>query len=205
MRLSLIGPGNIEYHYNELLGINKGNFGSEIDGIADSLVESGVEIALLPDKGVSFELAKLYKKKGGKRVIGVVPESDNEIGIKHLESFIKEGVHDEIINSGDWYKHDMTKALFGNAVLYLGRSPGVDIEKNAAEYLYKFLERVKIHDDIKAGKGYTIIVYSPFLKGGRLTFEEEGYLKKDGIGLVYVRNGVELKGELERLKDVVGK
>lgn len=204
MRLSLIGPGNIEFHFYELLGIDKGKFGFEIDRIADSLVESGVEIALLPDKGISFKLAKLYKNKGGKKVIGVIPKSDKLIGIRHLESFINERVHVEIIYSGDWFKHDMTKALFGNAVLYLGRSPGVDIEKNGAEYLFKFLGKVKLHKDIKAGKGYTFIVYSPFLKGGRLSFEEESYLKKDGIGLVYVENASELKGELERLKEVVG-
>jgi len=137
MRLSLIGPGDIKFHYNKLL----------------------------PNRGISLEIAKLYKKKGGKKVIGAFPKSDKTFGIEHLKQYINEKVEgkslfDEIIDSGDWFKHDLIKGLLGQAVLYLGSSPGADGERHYAVYLYKLIQRFKdgieisakrIHPEIKAG------------------------------------------------------
>jgi len=60
-RIALIGLGDIQFHYHELLGISDKKLQSELEKIAKSLLESGVEISLLPDRGVSIEIAKLYK------------------------------------------------------------------------------------------------------------------------------------------------
>ncbi len=212
MRLALIGPGNIEFHFQKLLGISKQKFNSELEKIAQSFVNSNIELECLPDKGISFTLAKLYKQKGGQKVIATIPKSDKTFGIKHLEPYINEKINnkpifDETIDSGDWFKHDMTKALFGDAILYLGRSPGTDLEKNGAEYLYKIMTGNKkgvevagkfIHPKIKAGKNFTIFVYSPFLKNKKLSFEDEAYLKKDKIKLVYIKNPNHLEKELKK-------
>ena len=65
MRLALIGPGDIELHYQKLLKIPKAKFNSEVEKIAQSIVNSGLEIECLPDRGISFQIAKLYKQKGG--------------------------------------------------------------------------------------------------------------------------------------------
>lgn len=211
MRLSLIGPGNIEFHYYQLLGLAKPKFESRIETIAKAIADSDSEIELLPDKGVCIEIARIYKKLNGKKVIGVVPKSDQKIGIDHLIPYINEklenkALFDEIIDSGDWYKHDMTKALFGNAVLYLGSSPGSDLEMNGSVYLFKLLSGNKkgieiagkfIHPEIKANSNYTIFVYSPFLKNKKLPLEYEEYFKKYNIKLVYINNSQELKKELE--------
>ena len=149
MILSLIGPGDIEFHYYELLGIPKEKFNSELEHIAQSLVDSGVELELLPDRGVSFELAKLYKQKGGKKVIGTVPQSDKTFGTEHLQEFIRTKVNnkpvfDEIIDSGDWFKHDLIKGLMGDALLCLGSSPGTDGERQYAVYLFKLYAKRRI-------------------------------------------------------------
>ena len=212
MRISLIGPGDIEFHYQELLGISKEKLQSELEKIADTLVNSGVELEFLPDRGISFELAKLYKKKGGKKVIGAVPQDDKKFGIKHLQEYIDAKINnkplfDLIINSGDWFQHDMIKGLLGHAVLYLGSSPGTDLERHSAVYLYKLMQRFKkeveisgtaIHPEIKATNNYTIFVYKPFLKNKKLPSEDEAYMKKFNINLVYINNPSQLKQELKK-------
>jgi len=213
MRLSLIGPGDIEFHYQKLLKIPKQKLNSELEKIAQSLVNSGVEIELLPDRGVNFKIAKLYKQKGGKKVIASIPKSDKIIGIKHLEPYINEKIKnkplfDEVIDSGDWFKHDLIKGLFGNAILYLGSSPGADGERHYAVYLYKLISGYKngveagkfIHPEIKAGKNFTIFVYSPFLKNKELPAEDKEYMKKFNINLIYIKNPKHLEEELKKFK-----
>lgn len=83
MRISLIGAGDFEYHYHNLLGLEKDYFDNEVKQIAKTLVESDFELVLLPDRGICFEIAKLYKKFGGKKVLGTV-----RFQIKILESGI---------------------------------------------------------------------------------------------------------------------
>ena len=177
------------------------------------MVNSKVEIEFLPDRGVSLEIAKLYKKKGGKKVVGAVPKSDTTFGISHLQQYIEEQVDekplfDEIIDSGDWFKHDLIKGLLGNAVLYLGASPGTDGERHYAVYLYKLMQRFKegveisgkrIHPEIRAGKNYLVIVYSPFLIDSKLPKEDEAYMKKFGIKLYYADSPKKLESILKRL------
>jgi len=210
MRVSLIGPGDIEFHYQEILSISKDDFDSQLGQIAQALVDSGSEIELLPDRGVSIEIAKLYKQKGGKKVIGSVPKSDKTFGIEHLKPYIETQIDnkplfDEIIDSGDWFKHDLIKGLLGNALLYLGSSPGTDGERHYAVYLYKLISRFKegvdisgkrIHPEICVGTNFTIFIYQPFLKSGKLPQEDEIYAKKFGINLVYVNNTDELKQQI---------
>ncbi len=210
MRISLIGPGDIEFHYQELLKISKSKLDSELEKIAKALVDSNVEIELLPDRGVSIEIAKLYKKLGGKKVIGAVPKSDKTFGISHLEPYINEKVNgkplfDEIIDTDNWFKHDLIKGLLGNSVLYLGSSPGTNGELNYAVYLYKLISRFKqgvevagknIHPEIRAGKDFSVFVYSPFLINKKLSQEDEAYMKKFNVNLVYIKNPEDLAKKL---------
>ncbi len=214
MRLTLIGPRNIKLHYQKFLKIPKQKFNSKLEQIAQSLVNSKVEIECLPDRGISFQIAKLYKQKGGRKVIATIPKSDKTFGIKHLKPYINEKIKnkplfDKIIDSGNWFKHDMTKALFGDAVLYLGSSKGTDLERNGAEYLYKLMTGNKkgvevagkfIHPEIKAGKNFTIFIYSPFLKNKKFPPEDEFYSKQYGINLIYIKNSKQLEKELKKFK-----
>lgn len=214
--LSLIGPSDIEFHYTELLGIKKEKLQTELESIAKALSESEVAIELLPDKGICLELAKLYKQFNGREVIGSVPQDDSTFEIRHLHEYMNlelngKKLFDRIINSGDWFKHDMIKGLFGDVVLYLGSSPGTDGEMNYATYIYKLMQGMKkyvdapsekIHPEIRAGKyvPYTYFVYSPFIKSGKLNQETEAYLEKIGIKLIYVNNSEELKENLDKLR-----
>jgi hypothetical protein len=214
MRITLLGPGEVEYHYQELLKIPRSKFISELESISQALVDSDVELDLLPDTGISIEIARLYKKQGGKKVIASLPLSDKTFGIKHLETYRKEvikgkSLFDEEIDTGDWYKHDLTKGLFGNAILYLGHSPGTEIERNGSVYLYKLMKgykenldlaRNKINPHILANNNLAIIVYSPFLITGHLSKEDESYMERFGIKLFYVKDSLELKTIISKLR-----
>ncbi len=210
MRLSLIGPGDTEYHFQELLKIPKAKFQSELEKIAQALADSEVELEILPDEGISFQIAKLYKQRGGKKVIATLPKSDRTFGVKHLEPYANSEIIGEIIDTENWYKHDLIKGLLGNAVLYLGSSPGTNGELNYAIYLYKILTGRKegvevagkfIHPEIRADSNYTIFVYSPFLKTGKLNEETEAYIKKFSINLVYIKSPEQLERELKKFPD----
>jgi hypothetical protein len=216
MRLSLIGPGKIELHFQKFLNIPKENLEKEIKNIAKVLADSQVEIELLPDKGISLEIAKQYKKEKGKKIIAVLPKSDKLFGIRHLQPYLNEKIDhelifDTIIDSDSWFKHDITKALFGNAVLFLGKSPGTEIERNGAEYLLHIMKGLKeninvslkkIHPELKANEKYTFFVYSPFILGGKLSREDELYLNEYKIKLVYINNPDELKRELIKFNKI---
>jgi hypothetical protein len=213
MRISLIGPGDTEFHYQELLKISRDELESELERIAKALADSGSEIELLPDNGVSLMIAREYKKSKGKRIIGAYPKSDNTFGVKHLEIYTQEKIDgeqlfDEFVDTENWFKHDLIKGLLGNAILYLGSSPGTNGELNYAVYLYKLMTGNKkgvevagkfIHHEIRAGKDFTIFVYSPFLTNGTLKKEDEEYISKFGIRLVYVKNPEQLRDELRKL------
>ena len=213
MRLSLIGPGKIELHYQKFLNMPKEKLVKEINEIAKAIADSGAEIEFLPDKGISFEIAKSYKQQKGKKVIAVLPKSDKTFGIKHLEPYLNEKINnnpifDEIIDSENWFKHDLTKALFGDAVLFLGKSPGTELERNGAVYLLHIMKGLKenvnvslrnLNPELRANNNYTIFIYSPFIIGGKLSKEDELYLKEYNINLIYIKNPKQLKEELEKI------
>lgn len=211
LRVSLIGPGDIDFHFYELLGFTKKKFQSELEKIAKALAESNVEIELCPDRGISLELAKEYKKQGGKKVICSVPRDDKAYGIKHLENYLKTKVNeknlfDEEINTGDWRQQNRLKSILGDVVLYLGISIMANVEANYGVYLFKLMNKFKkgidnakyLHPEVRAGKNipYTHLVYSPFLKNKKLPSEIEAYMKKYGINLVYIKSPGELKKKL---------
>jgi hypothetical protein len=214
LRVSLIGPGDINFHFHELLKFPIKKFQSELEKIAKALAESNVEIELCPDRGISFEIAKEYKKQGGTKVISSVPKSDKAYGIKHLEPYMKTKVNgkklfDQEINTGDWKQQNRLKVLLGDIVLYLGTSPGTDLEANYGIYLFKLMNKLKkgidsakyLHPEVRAGKNipYTFFIYSPFLKNKKLYSETENYMKKYRIKLIYIKNAKELKEKLSKL------
>ena len=215
MRIALIGPGNTKFHYQELLKISEEQYKQEVWGIARALVNSNVEIELLPDDGICIELARQYKREGGRKVIASLPLSDKTFGVNHLKEYADAKVNgknllDEIIDTDNWFKHDLIKGLMGNAILYLGASPGTDGERHYAIYLYKLIAGFKkgvevsasaIHPEARAGKNFSILVYSPFLIAKKLPKEDEEYMKRFGVSLIYVRNARDLEKKLKKLNN----
>lgn len=212
LRVSLIGPGKMDFYYKKLQNIEKEDLFRELNKIAISLSSSGVEIGLLPDKGISMEIAKLYRKNEGGKIVGFVPMGDNTFGIDHLQEYINykfedKKIFDKIINSGDWFKQDLITGLFGDIILYLGSSPGTDGELNYSTYLFNLFKKMnkpanKIHPEIRAGEQipFTYLIYLPFFNNKKLSLETESYLREIGINFIYIDNPKSLKKELLELQ-----
>ena len=213
LRIVLIGPGSKEFHFKEILGIDMEEVEQEEEKIAQALHSANIEIALLPDKGISLDIARKFKALGGK-VICLAPLSDKFPGIGHLKQYMETQVNgrllfDEFIDTGDWPRQDLNMALYGDVVLSLGRSPGTEGERQYGVYMYKIVSGFKsgvsqgietIHKQARAGKTipYTIVIYTPFFSS-KLPLEDEAYAKRFGVNLVHIKNS----GELEkRLRDL---
>lgn len=114
----------------------------------------------------------------------------------------------KIQNGGTWAETNQLKGLFGDAILYLGKTLGTDLELNNAAYIYKWhhnnkkFQLKKLNKNIIAGRKnpLTIIVYSKFLKTGKLEYETEAYLKKEEIKLIYAKSTQGLKKAISNLK-----
>ncbi|MBN2094542.1 MAG: hypothetical protein JW727_00690 [Candidatus Aenigmarchaeota archaeon] len=216
MRISLIGPGDMKYHFEELLKMKPQELEKHLSEIATALSNSGCDIVLTPDKGVSLEVAKQVKdKKSGVKIYGTVPKSDVEYGIRHIQPYMNEVVDgvplfDELIDAGNWYKLDVSKAATGDVVLVLGKSLGAIGELALGFYIYKLLTKKKpgvqpksmdIGNHIRAGKTlpFSAIIYLPFARG-KLDYELEAYIKKVGGRVYYVNKSAELEETFKKLK-----
>jgi hypothetical protein len=212
LRISLVGPGDVRYHFLELLGMDKAVFDSHLDNIAKAISEH--EIVLLPDNGICYDIATRYKGLNGKRVYGTVPIEDKEFGILHLEPYLNSEMHgkrvfDEILDTHSWYKQDLVHCLFGDCILMLGNSLGAMGEVAYAYYLYKLFSDGKpevkaskkaIHPKIIAGDRvpFSLIIYSPFFRQS-LGYELESYINKLGCKVHYVKDADGLKAILSNI------
>lgn len=216
LRISLIGAGDIKGHYSGILKLSRKKVEKEMNNLAKVLADSRYEIVALPDRGMPFEITKKYKQFGGKKAYGTVPLNDKDFGIGHMKQYIESKINgkkvfDEIINTDNWYKQDMTCCLYANAILLLGLSTGSLGELSYAYYLYKIFKGYKsgvktngkqIHPEIRAGETipYITFVYKPFVKG-KLPYELEEYIKKFGGKVIYINNSEELRKSLKKLAE----
>jgi len=219
LRVSLIGAGDIKFHYFDLLKIPEDKFYKQVDEIAKALREAEVEIVLLPDRGISFEVAKKYKEFGGRKVYGTVPLSDKDFGIAHLKPYIDAEIHgkkifDEIIDTQNWYKQDLTCCIYGDVILMLGNSLGSLGELVYAYYLYKLFvgdkpevkaKKKAIHSEVRAGEKvpFSVIAYEPFLKE-KLNYEIEAYIRKLKGEIYYIKSAAEIKRTIEKISSSAG-
>jgi hypothetical protein len=206
LRIALIGPGDINFHFIELLKLPQEELNKNIFEISEALKQNKAEIVIVPDKGICFEIAKKYREFGGKKVIGSVPVSDTYFGIKHLLPCMETKIEgkkliDEIIDTKTWYQQDATHCLYGDCVLLLGKSLGSIGELSLGFYISKILaKKENLAKKIRAGRviPFTAIIYNPFVKG-QSSFEMEAYIKKSGGRCFYVNNAGELKELLTKL------
>jgi len=208
MKVCLVGPGDLDLHA-QIYGIDKSKLEKVAEEIGRILAESGVEIVLLPDRGISYRVAESYKKHNGKRVWCTVPLSDKVFHTDHLEPY--RCICDETINTGDWFRQDLTICLFGHCILCLGLSLGTVRDFTGGYYLYKLfkgkkptvsVDIKKVHPQAVAGEiePYTMILYMPLIKEKSLPPEMEDYIKAVGGEVRYVHDLNELKSVLLELQ-----
>ena len=208
MRISLIGPGDVEFYFKHMLKKDTKWLKQHIDDIAETLVEVNATPVLLPDKGISLEIARRFKELGGKTVIGTVPFEDVTFGIVHLQKYMELKVNgkplfSQFINTGDWFKQDLIMGLHGEKCLVLGFSLGALGELTYALYLLKLIKGVKIsvepqriHPALNHNyNNFSVILYKPFLITTRFK-ELESYANKINVDLIYVKTKEELRAAL---------
>ena len=89
LRITIIGPGDIKYHYQKLLKIREKTLKKHINNLGKVIANSNNSIAIVPDKGICLEIARSYKKQQGKQALAVIPKDD-----KKIEEWIKQSEYD---------------------------------------------------------------------------------------------------------------
>jgi hypothetical protein len=112
---------------------------SEVRGlysaVGKALAKKGTSLLVTPDKGV-VEVAKAYKKAGGKKVIGVVPRCDEVWGIEHLKPHLK--YIDEELNPRDWFTAPYYLVQMPDYIVCLNLTTGVYGELVFVKWLHEF-------------------------------------------------------------------
>jgi hypothetical protein len=135
MRISLLGPGDVG-RIVECGKLTKHELDNLVKGVGALLASKGVEVVLVPAKGIGFLIAQEYKKNKGKKIIGAVPRDDKEYGIAHIEKYLS--IMDEEINIGDWYDLNGRIASLSDIALCVGFGCGTMCDIAMLKYQYKY-------------------------------------------------------------------
>lgn len=134
MKVTIIGTGDLKI-IHENAKTSEAELGELLEDVARLLVEIKAEIIILPAKGVPYEFAKLYKKFGGEKVIGLIPahcKFYGEYTAKIIGDYLD--VIDERIEFDSWYDVDGNIATLGDFTICFGFSAGVMAEISEMKY-----------------------------------------------------------------------
>lgn len=176
MRISILGAGDVT-KISRFTGMSEAELNNLIEEIAQLLIDKGLEIVIIPNRGIPLEIAKKYKEKGGKKILGVVPTQDKDYGLAHIEEFIE--IPDDRIDVDSWYDADGKIASEGDICLTIGMSPGV----------MRALTALKFHQKYKGNKTKLIVFKNTLSKEIHEEIAEE-------IPITYVES-------LEQLKELI--
>jgi hypothetical protein len=174
MKVAVLGPGDcslISKHAN----LAEKNVKEFIEELGKFLAENNIEIIIAVDRGLPYEVAKVYKKYGGKKVYGVNPQShekyDKEKAIKPFLDVI-----DEEIKVASWYHLNGEIASFSDVAVSFGLSCGTLADIIFLYFHYKYL-----------GSDTKLIMYLPSMSS-KLHSEIEECLSVKGKKFVYVNS-----------------
>ena len=186
MKVSILGPGDyslIERHSK----LNKKDIEEFIEDFGKFLAENDFEIIIAVDRGIPYEVAKVYKKYNGRKVYGVNPQShekyDKQEAIKPYMDVI-----DEEIKVASWYHLNGEIASLSDVAVSFGLSCGTMADIVFLYFHYKYLK-----SETK------LIMYLPSMSS-KLHPEIEESLNVKGKKFEYVNSFEELKEKLLELK-----
>lgn len=190
MIVTLLGPGDISkiWRYTNAA---ENEVRETIDKFGKFLAVENFEVALVPSRGIHYEIAKTYKENGGTKVWGIVPKGDQRYGTKHIEDYLP--IADEIITKIDavgnrdidWYDLNGEIASFGDAAVCFGVSAGSMLDMAMSHYHYKYL-----------GSKKPLFVFRPFVEPNIPKVIED-----DLKYLVYAANLEDLKAKLMNYRE----
>jgi hypothetical protein len=173
MKISLLGTGDIS-KISRYASMSESEITNLIRQIAELLAKSKNELVIIPNKGIPLEIVKIYKQKGGKKVLGVVPIKDKDYGLGHIEEFLS--LIDERLEVDSWYDADGKVAAFGEICIVIGLSPGV----------MRALTALKFHQKYRNNKTKLIAFKNTFSAPLQKEIEEE-------IPITYIKSAEELR------------
>jgi hypothetical protein len=135
MKISLLGAGDVS-KISRYTSMQEPVLNKLIDDLAELFVEKQAELVIIPNRGIPLEIAKKYKEKSGKKILGVIPTQDKDYGLSHIKEFLS--VVDEKLDVDSWYDADGKIAAFGDTCLTIGMSPGVIRALTALKFHYKY-------------------------------------------------------------------
>jgi hypothetical protein len=136
MKVSILGAGDREKVLKHA-GLKAEELDSLIKATGETLARLGAEIIIVPARGIPLEVARAYKKAGGKSVTGLVPRDDKRYGLGHIEEYLGEA--DQEVNIGTWYDLNGEIASQGQASICIGLSPGAMLDMCFMKYHRKYL------------------------------------------------------------------
>lgn len=136
MKVSILGAGDIT-KIHRFSNLKESEIKKLIQDLGKFLARKDVELVIVPARGIPYEIAKVYKKYNGKKVIGAIPKDDKEYGIMHIQEYLH--IADEQFNIGDWYDLNGRIAAQGNISICLGLSGGTICDIAMLKYHYKYL------------------------------------------------------------------
>lgn len=136
MKVVVLGTGDLT-KIPRHTSVKEEELGRLIEGVSGLLVKEGCELVIIPDRGIAVEVAKIYRKMGGKKVWGLVPTKDKKFGGKHIPPFLN--LVDERIELDHWYDVDGEIAAAGDLCVVMGLSPGIMREVSVLKYHYRYL------------------------------------------------------------------
>jgi len=136
MKVTILGAGDVtKVHRFGKMTEEKAK--QLIKDVGKLIAEKKMDIVIVPARGIPYEVAKAYKKAGGKKIIGIVPRDDKKYGIKHIREYMH--IIDEEVNIGDWYNLNGEIAACGNFAVCIGMSSGAMCDIAMLKYHYKYL------------------------------------------------------------------
>ena len=137
MKISIFGSGDINkiIKYSET---NEEELKKLLEDLGKFLVKKNVEIVIVPSRGISYDIAKIYKDNGGKKVIGLIPKEDKQYGLNHIKEYMD--IIDEEINIGNWYDLNGKIAAYGDLAICIGLSGGSICNIAMLKYHHKYLK-----------------------------------------------------------------
>lgn len=186
MKIAILGPGNIEL-ISKHTNMDEKDVKEFINNLGKFLAENDFEIIIAVDRSLPYEIAKVYKKHGGKKVYGVNPQShekyDKQEQIKPFLDII-----DEEIKVASWYHLNGEIASFSDVAVVFGLSCGTMADIVFLYFHYKYLK-----SETK------LLMYLPSMSS-KLHPEIEESLSIKGKKFDYVENFDGLKKKLLKLK-----
>ena len=136
MKVSLFGSGDIS-KIQRFSKLSEEEVKKLIEDVGKLLAEKKVELVIVPSRGISYDVAKVYKEHKGPKIIGAIPKDDKDYGIKHIEEY--RHISDKEINIGDWYDLNGRLAAQGDLSICIGLSGGGICNIAMLKYHYKYL------------------------------------------------------------------